>query len=68
VISRPMHGLVAAFGIQVVSLADKVEVVWAVPLQRVMSAPACVRNAGIVNRASVECPACRSSVRRAEPH
>ena len=37
--------------------ADKVKAAWAVPLRRVMPALACVRNAGIVNRTSVECPA-----------
>lgn len=47
--------------------ADKVEVAWEVPLRRVMPARACVRNAGIVNHMSAECPACRSSARSAEP-
>jgi hypothetical protein len=47
--------------------ADKVDVAWAFPLRLALSAPACVRNAGIVNRMSAECLACRSSARSVEP-
>ena len=45
--------------------ADRAEVTWAVPLRGALEAPAYVRNAGIVNRMNVECPAYRSSVRSA---
>ena len=47
--------------------ADRAEVAWAVPLRGALEAPACVRNAGIVNRMNVECPAYRSSARSAAP-
>ena len=47
--------------------ADKNEAVWEAPLQPAMPVPAFVRNAGIVNRMNVECPACRSSALNAEP-
>ncbi len=47
--------------------ADKLEAARVV-LLRVMSAPACVRNAGIVNRISTDCPACKSNAQSAEPH
>jgi hypothetical protein len=36
---------------------DRGKAVRGVPLRRVMPVLACVRNAGIVNRMSVECPA-----------
>ena len=45
--------------------ADRAEVAWAVPLRGALEALAYVRNAGIVNRMSLECLACRSSVRSA---
>jgi len=45
--------------------ADKGEAAWAVPLRVAPWAPACVRNAGIVNRMNAECPVYRSSARNA---
>ena len=47
--------------------ADKVEVAWAVPLLRALSAPASARNAGIVHRMSVECPVSSANARSVEP-
>ena len=35
----------------------RVEVAWAVPLRGALSAPACVRNAGIANRMNAAFPA-----------
>jgi len=45
--------------------ADRAEVAWAVLLRGALEALAYVRNAGIVNRMSLECLAYRSSVRSA---
>ena len=42
--------------------ADRGAVAWAAPLLGVLSALAYARNVGTVNRMSVECPVCRSSV------
>lgn len=43
-------------------VVDRDAVAWGAPLLGVLSAPAYARNAGTVNRMSVECPVCRSSV------
>jgi len=45
--------------------AARAEVAWAVPLLRELEAAACVRNADIVNRMSLECLASRSCARSA---
>ena len=47
--------------------ADRAEVAWAVPVRRGPEAPACARNAAIVNRMRSGCPAYRSSARSAAP-
>jgi len=45
--------------------AARAEVAWAVPKPRELEVAACVRNAGIMNRMSLECLASRSCARSA---
>jgi len=45
----------------------RAEVAWEVPSREALSAPACVRNAGIANRMNAERPAHRRSARSVEP-